>query len=332
MRLGLLIGVVIAALFAAVLTAGVVTKVVTDQQAAQAQAVQNLSCDAAIGPTDAGQAQSAQSQADNLDGEERQIVQQIVAIGKQRGLSPRAWQVAIQAGMTESGLRNLGYGDRDSLGIFQMRPSMGWGSVAQLQDVAYEINKFYDVLLAVPNWDQQRPGTSAQAVERSAFPDRYHRWEPMAAYLVQNVGQVTDVIGCGQSVGLALPANKAAATAIAFALGEQGKPYVWGATGPDSYDCSGLMLRAYEAAGITLDRVSGDQYHDGALLPVATAQPGDLLFWAYDPSNSNTIHHVAMYLGNGKIVEAQQTGVPVHVRSVSFDENELVPQAVRPGV
>ncbi|MTD58119.1 NlpC/P60 family protein [Amycolatopsis pithecellobii] len=332
MRLGVLIGVVVAALFAAVVTTGVVAKVVTDQQAAQAQGVRNTSCDAAIGPTNPGQAQTSQGQANNLDDEQRQIVRQIVDIGKQRGLSPRAWQVAIQAGMTESGLHNLSYGDRDSLGIFQMRPSMGWGTEAQLRDVGYEVNKFYDVLLGVPGWDQQRPGSSAQDVERSAFPDRYHRWEPMAAYLVENVGQVADMVGCGQSAGLVLPPNQAAAAAIAFALGERGKPYVWGATGPNSYDCSGLMLRAYQAAGITLDRVSQDQYHDGAMLPVRTAQPGDLLFWAYDPSNPNTIHHVAMYLGDGKIVEAQQTGVPVHVRPVSFDENELVPQAVRPGV
>lgn len=332
MRIGLLIGVVVAVLFAGVLTAGVVTKVVTDQQAAQAQGVRDVSCDAAIGPTSVGQVQTAQGQANKLDGEQRRLVQQIIELGKQRGLSPRAWQIAIQAGMTESGMRNLNYGDRDSLGIFQMRPSMGWGTVAQLQDPVYEINKFYDVLLAVPKWDQQRPGAAAQAVERSAFPDRYHRWEPMAAYLVENVGQVADMVGCGESVGLALPANQAAASAITFALGEQGKPYVWGATGPNSYDCSGLMLRAYEAAGITLDRVSRDQYRDGAMLPARTAQPGDLLFWGYDPSNPNTIHHVAMYLGDGKIVEAQQTGVPVHVRSVSFDENELLPQAVRPGV
>ncbi|SFK25456.1 Cell wall-associated hydrolase, NlpC family [Amycolatopsis sacchari] len=331
MRIGLLVGVVVAALFAAVFTTGVVAKVVTDQQAAQAQ-VRNLSCDAAIGPTDAGDVQTAQGQVDRLTPEQRGIIGQIIAIGKQRGLSPRAWQIAIQAGMTESGMRNLSFGDRDSLGIFQMRPSMGWGTEAQLQDIPYQINKFYDVLLAVPNWDGQRPGDSAQDVERSAFPDRYHRWEPMAARLVQDQGQVADMSGCGQSVGLALPANRAAAAAIAFALGEQGKPYVWGATGPNSYDCSGLMLRAYEAAGITLDRVSRDQYHDGAMLPVRDAQPGDLLFWAYDPANPNTIHHVAMYLGGGKIVEAQQTGVPVHVRSVSFDEDELVPQAVRPGV
>lgn len=332
MRIALLAGVVALALFAAVMTTGVVSKVVSDQQQAQMRAVGNVSCSAAIGPTQVGLVRTAQEQASNLGDEQRRIVSMIIAIGRQRGLSPRAWQVAIQAGMTESTLRNLDYGDRDSLGIFQMRPSMGWGTEAQLQDPVYEINKFYDVLLSVPNWDQQRPGTSAQDVERSAFPERYHRWEAMAAHLVENLGQVGDVVGCGQSAGLVLPPNRAAAAAIAFALGEQGKPYVWGAEGPDAYDCSGLMQRSYQAAGIILDRVSADQYHDGAMLPVRNAQAGDLLFWATDPSNPDTIHHVAMYLGDGKIVEAQQTGVPVHVRSVSFQEKELVPQAVRPGV
>ncbi|MFD2421938.1 C40 family peptidase [Amycolatopsis pigmentata] len=332
MRVGLLLSAAVAVVAATVLVGGVLVKVVTDQEAVQAQGVMNLSCDAAIGPTRPGDAVTASTQANGLTGEQRQTVSLIVSVGKQRSLSPRAWQVAIQAGMTESGLRNLNHGDADSLGIFQMRPSMGWGSVAQLQDPVYEINKFYDVLLAVPGWDQQRPGTSAQAVERSAFPDRYHRWEQMAAYLVENVGQVTNVTGCGQSVGLALPGNPAAAGAIQFALAQLGKPYLWGGTGPNSFDCSGLMLRAYQAGGITLDRVAADQYKDGAMLPVRAAQAGDLLFWAYDPANPVTIHHVAMYLGNGKMVEAQQDGVPVHVRPVSFDESELVPQAVRPGV
>jgi cell wall-associated NlpC family hydrolase len=92
------------------------------------------------------------------------------------------------------------------------------------------------------------------------------------------------------------------------------------------------MLQAYREAGVTLPRVSRQQFQAGALLPVKQAKPGDLLFWAYDESNPATIHHVAMYLGDGKIVEAQQTGVPVHIRPVNFTENELVPQAVRPGV
>jgi cell wall-associated NlpC family hydrolase len=243
--------------------------------------------------------------------------------------------VAIQAGMTESGLRSLDYGDRDSLGIFQMRPSMGWGTPEQVTDPQYAINKFYDVLQKVPNWAEQRPGESAQDVERSAFPDRYHKWEPMAAHLIGHVGLVDDPTGCGEGTGRLLPApTEAAGNAIKFALHQQGKPYQWGAltNQQNSYDCSSLMLQSYREAGVTLPRVSRQQFQAGALLPVKDAKPGDLLFWAYDTSNPDTIHHVAMYLGDGKIVEAQQTGVPVHIRPVSFTENELVPQAVRPGV
>ncbi|RZQ62579.1 C40 family peptidase [Amycolatopsis suaedae] len=332
MRIGVLVGVIVAVLFAAVVTTGTVATVVTEQAEQEARGISNVSCDAAVGPTQPGEQDSAAEAASKLDEEQLGHVQLIIQIGKQRNLSPRAWQIAIQAGMTESKLRNLNYGDRDSLGIFQMRPSMGWGTVAQVTDPPYQVNKFYDVLEKVPDWDKRRPGDVAQAVERSGFPDRYHNWEPMAVHLVENVGQVVDAAGCGEGTGTLLPPSQTAAAAIQFALGEQGKPYVWGATGPNSYDCSGLMLRAYEAAGVTLPRVSRDQYKAGAMLPVRDAQPGDLLFWAYDPSNPRTIHHVAMYLGDGKMVEAQQTGVPVHTRNVSWDEDELVPQAVRPGV
>ncbi|MET9264044.1 C40 family peptidase [Amycolatopsis sp. NPDC004079] len=332
MKLAILVSVLIAAVFATVLTTNVVTKVVNDQQQAAAGGIALTSCDAAIGPTQPGQPEQGGSDAAELDQESRGTVSLIIAIGKQRSLAPRAWQVAIQAGMTESRLHNVNFGDRDSLGIFQMRPSMNWGSAAQVTDPNYAINKFFDVLLGVPDWENLRPGDAAQRVERSGFPDRYHRWEAMAASLVQNMGQIADVVGCGQGMGAALPPSQAAAQAIKFALGEQGKPYIWGATGPDSYDCSGLMLRAYESAGVVLPRVSQDQYKAGAMLPVREAQPGDLIFLATDPADPTTIHHVAMYLGDGKIVEAQQTGVPVHIRPFSFDERQVVPQAVRPGV
>lgn len=330
-RAGVLVGCVAAATMVVMLAAGTVVIIDSGRRTAEG-GVTALSCDAAIGPTEPGQRGQAQRDAARLGDEQRRIVSLIISIGKERGLSPRAWQVAIQAGMTESGLRNLHYGDRDSLGIFQMRPSMGWGTVEQVTDPPYQVNKFYDVLESIPGWETMRPGDAAQAVERSAFPDRYHRWEPMAVHLVEEGGQVADATGCGESAGEILPPNDAAADAIEFALGEQGKPYVWGAEGPDSYDCSGLMLRAYEAAGVTLPRVSRDQYTAGAMLPVERAQPGDLVFWAYDPSDPSTIHHVAMYLGDGRIVEAQQSGVPVHIRDISWDEAELVPQAIRPGV
>lgn len=330
MRLSVLLGGALAVVVAVVVAATMVVDVVN--QGARAQGIQPVSCNAMIGPSQPGAPQRGAADARGLDAEQREIVALIITIGKQRKLAPRAWQIAIQAGMTESGLRNVDYGDRDSLGIFQMRPSMGWGSPAEVTDPEYAVNKFYTVLLGVPDWENRRPGESAQAVERSAFPDRYHQWEPMAVHLVQNLGKVADVAGCGTGVGNALPPSKVAATAIKFALRERGKPYVWGATGPNSYDCSGLMLRAFESAGVTLPRVSRDQYKAGAMLQLDKAQPGDLLFWAYDESNPATIHHVAMYLGDGQIVEAQQSGVPVHTRAVDFDEPELLPVAVRPGV
>jgi cell wall-associated NlpC family hydrolase len=335
MRAALVVGVAFIAIFTVLLSTGAINTVVEGDRQADNLRAMSMTCNASLGPQSTGPAGSGALDASKLTDEQRGTVALIISIGKQRQLPPLAWQVAIQAGMTESGLRSLNYGDRDSLGIFQMRPSMGWGTPAQVTDPVYAINKFFDVLQNVPSWKDQRPGDSAQDVERSAFPDRYHRWEAMAANLIGAVGSVADPTGCGKGVGQLLPAPTAAAgSAIQWALGQQGKPYEWGAATNqvDSFDCSSLMLQAYRSAGITLPRVSRDQFDAGAMLPVEQAQPGDLLFWAYDPSNPATIHHVAMYLGNGKIVEAQQTGVPVHVRSVSWTEAELVPQAVRPGV
>jgi peptidoglycan DL-endopeptidase CwlO len=335
MRTAVVIGALMVAVFTVVLSTGAISTVVEGDRQADAARAMAMSCNASLGPMSTGPAGSGAGDAARLNEEQRGNVAMIISIGKQRELPPLAWQVAIQAGMTESGLRSLNYGDRDSLGIFQMRPSMGWGTPAQVTDPVYAINKFYDVLGAVPNWKEQRPGDSAQDVERSAFPTRYHRWEAMAAHLIGNVGAVQDPTGCGQGVGNLLPAPTAAAgSAIQFALSQQGKPYQWGAltTHQNSFDCSSLMLQAYRSAGVLLPRTSREQWKAGAYLPVDQAQPGDLLFWAYDTSNPATIHHVAMYLGDNKIVEAQQTGVPVHIRPVRFNEAELMPQAVRPGV
>ena len=322
---------------ATVAVAGVsaVTQVVSQDQAADQARAMSLDCNATLGPLTAGPAGSGAADAAKLKEDQRQNVAMIIQIGKERQLPPRAWQIAIQAGMTESGLRNLDYGDRDSLGMFQMRPSMGWGSPDQVKDPNYSIRKFYDVLLKVPNWDKQRPGESAQDVERSAFPDRYHKWEAMAAHLIGNVGLVPDPTGCGQGTGLVLPApTQAAGIAIQWALGQLGKRYQWGARTDqqDSFDCSSLLVQAFRAAGITLPRTSRQQYRAGAMLPVEQAQPGDLLFWAYDKSNPTTIHHVAVYIGDGKIVEAPRTGIPVRTREISWSASDLMAQAVRPGV
>lgn len=101
-----------------------------------------------------------------------------------RVLPPRAAVIAIATAIVESHLINLGYGDRDSLGLFQQRPSMGWGTPSQVTNPVYATNVFLDRLVQVPRWSEVSLGSAAQAVQRSAFPDRYQSWEHQAQTLV----------------------------------------------------------------------------------------------------------------------------------------------------
>ncbi len=103
---------------------------------------------------------------------------------------------------------------------------------------------------------------------------------------------------------------------VSAAMSRQGLPYVWGATGPDSFDCSGLVQWAYRQAGILMPRVAAEQFLTGDHVPLADAQPGDLLFWTYDPNDPGYVDHVAIYLGNGLMVVAPHTGTNVQVTSV----------------
>ncbi|SFO87924.1 M23 family metallopeptidase [Amycolatopsis rubida] len=104
----------------------------------------------------------------------------IVAVGRQQGVPEYGQVIAIATAITESRLRNLDYGDRDSLGLFQQRPSMGWGTRAQILDPAYAATQFYRHLLALPNWQQTGLAPAAQAVQRSGFPERYAQHEQEA--------------------------------------------------------------------------------------------------------------------------------------------------------
>ncbi len=93
----------------------------------------------------------------------------------------RGWTVALATALQESTLRNLNHGDRDSLGLFQQRPSMGWGTPAQVRDPAYAARKFFEGLLAVEGWAGLPVTVAAQRVQRSAFPAAYAKWEGRAA-------------------------------------------------------------------------------------------------------------------------------------------------------
>ena len=104
----------------------------------------------------------------------------------------------------------------------------------------------------------------------------------------------------------------AAQTAVNTALAQVGKPYAWGGAGPSSFDCSGLMQAAYAAAGITLPHSSSMQSTMGTPVSQADLRPGDLVFF-YSP-----VSHVAMYIGNGQIVQAATFGQPVQVTQLSY--------------
>jgi peptidoglycan DL-endopeptidase CwlO len=117
------------------------------------------------------------------------------------------------------------------------------------------------------------------------------------------------------------PGGGNAQTAINFAEAQLGEPYVWGAAGPDSWDCSGLTMGAWAAAGVYLPHYSVDQYYDTTPVSYADIRPGDLIFWATDPSNPNTIFHVAMYIGNGQMIQAPHTGENVQIQDVWYWES-----------
>ena len=101
--------------------------------------------------------------------------------------------------------------------------------------------------------------------------------------------------------------NTAAQIAVDTALAQQGKPYVWGGTGPGGYDCSGLTFSAYQAAGVAIPRTSRAQSTAGVPVDKANLQPGDLIFF-YNP-----VGHVGMYIGNGQMVHSSTYGKPVAV-------------------
>ncbi|TPF86339.1 hypothetical protein BW13_05905 [Bifidobacterium sp. UTCIF-37] len=119
----------------------------------------------------------------------------VIAIG--RGLPDHAATVAIATAMQESKLVNLDYGDRDSVGLFQQRPSQGWGTIEQLMDETYATNAFYDALVKVANWQTIPVEDAAQAVQRSGYPDLYAQWDGMArAWASAMTGEVAAGITC----------------------------------------------------------------------------------------------------------------------------------------
>ncbi|MEU8970976.1 NlpC/P60 family protein [Streptomyces monashensis] len=131
--------------------------------------------------------------------------------------------------------------------------------------------------------------------------------------------------GSSGSSGSTSAYDTKAEKALAFARAQIGKPYVWGATGPGSYDCSGLTQAAWKAAGVSLPRTTYDQVNAGTTVSLADARPGDLIFF-YDD-----ISHVGLYIGNGMMIHAPKPGAYVREESVYYGGESIIHSVVRPG-
>jgi peptidoglycan DL-endopeptidase CwlO len=140
-----------------------------------------------------------------------------------------------------------------------------------------------------------------------------------AAQAADFAGAIQAAGGTLQLTGGQTPPNPIAATAIAAARSRLGVPYVWGATGPTSFDCSGLTQWSYAHAGITLPRTAAEQWSSGPHPSLTSLEPGDLLFWALNTSDPATIHHVAIYIGDGMMIAAPHTGENVQIQPVYMD-------------
>jgi hypothetical protein len=139
-----------------------------------------LHADAACTPTPSASAAAR----DRWSDEQLANARIIVTIGTQRQVPKQGQVIAVATALQESGLRNLRGGDRDSVGLFQQRPSQGWGTPRQLSDPAYQTQKFYDKLLRTDGWQRMRITDAAQAVQVSAFPRAYAKHAPAATRLV----------------------------------------------------------------------------------------------------------------------------------------------------
>jgi murein DD-endopeptidase MepM/ murein hydrolase activator NlpD len=126
----------------------------------------------------------------------------IVTVGVRSGVPPRGWVIALATAMQESSLINNPGGDQDSIGLFQQRPSQGWGTPAQLHDPTYAAGTFYATLLSVNGWQAMALTDAAQAVQRSAYPDAYATWETDATHLVAALTGLTGALAaCSATIG-----------------------------------------------------------------------------------------------------------------------------------
>ncbi len=265
-----------------------------------------------------------------LTNEQLAVARTYVSVGQEMGV-PRAGQViAIMMSLQESSLRvlanttvpgslafpHVGVGhDHDSIGTAQQRPAAGWGTIAQLMDPNYNARAFYGGpggpnqgsprgLLDIPGWSSMEKGQAAQAVQISAFPELYARWEPDAEAIIRALAGSSPPPKCVEGeLATGLPPSTDGLSQIRseilrFTREGLGGAYVWGGTAFKAWDCSGYVQWIYRQAGIELPRV--EQWRVG--IRTSSPHPGDLV--VQNPQGPDNWGHVGIYAGNGMMYSA----------------------------
>jgi hypothetical protein len=195
-----------------------------------------------------------------LDLEQAQSAAIIAGIAVRRGLPARAATIALATAYQESKLRNLDHGDRDSLGLFQQRPSQGWGTAAQIRDPHYAASKFYDALVKVRNYQQLAITVAADKVQRSAFPNAYADHEGDARVLASALtGQSKGALSCTVNTASLQPES----------LGKNGLTPRAEAVRVDLAKTFGrLSTGGYAPGGVTTGHVEGSTHYDGRAVDI----------------------------------------------------------------
>jgi len=166
----------------------------------------------------------------------------IVAVGVRKKMPERAVVIALATALQESKLHNLTGGDRDSVGLFQQRPSQGWGTAEEIRDPRYAAGRFYNSLRRVRGWEKMRVTDAAQRVQRSAYPEAYEKWVDESTVLARALlGDATGAVACTVS-GSPVVRGDAAAAALT-----EGLRLDWGKLNTAPADALGLAVPVSDA-------------------------------------------------------------------------------------
>ena len=251
------------------------------------------------------------------------------------GDDERAARIALSAALAMTALQPAPPAASGPVGVYGEVASPKWGTPAQLGDPAYATATFVAHLVAVQGWASMAPWRAAAlALFPAHVPARALRvaWARSGPVMRSVMGEADQPGACGQGTGAlagppaayGLPAGYVVppgtpapnAAAVSFALAQLGKPYLWGAAGPAAYDCSGLTMAAWAAAGVALEHYTGDQQQEGVAVSPADLVPGDLvLVPGSDSPGPGVAGHVGLYLGDGLVISAIDPAMGVAVQT-----------------